>query len=447
MGLTRATRAAVVLLTLGLLGLGVGSFAGQEPAEEPPAPPRAAAPLSVAAGQQIGEVYCLRGHTDRILRVAFAPDGRRLLSCGMDTTIRLWDLQTGREVRRFVGHHDRVDCVSFSADGRRFLSASWDWTIRLWDVESGQVLREIRFRGNPGVHVSGVWWFPDGRRCLALATDHEALQIYDTETGTLLKDFGPHPGHIYAAALSPDGRRILEGSYDYVAPLRLWDVDSGRLVRAFKGHEDKVSAVAFSPDGRLAIANGTDRPVRLWDVNTGKVVRVFEGSLVSARGKAYASGANGVAYSPDGRRILTAGADHTVRLWNVNTGAEEVRFFGHTAGVDSVAISPDGRYAASGGQDTTVRVWRLPTPLGPPLPRRITAGPANARPEATPPPGEKEWRLAELHRRTGHPGSAYFYYELLLRRHPGSAHADQASEHLRALRRELEKAVDDKVTR
>jgi RNA polymerase sigma factor (sigma-70 family) len=435
MWLTKVTRAAaVVLLALGVLGLGTASLARPGPAGEPPSPPGPEAPLSVAGAEQVGEVYCLRGHTDRVLRVEFSPDGRRLLSCGMDATIRLWDLHTGRDIRRFQGHGDRVDCVSFSADGRRFLSASWDWTIRLWDVESGKELKRIRFRGEPGVHVSGVWWFPDGRRCLALATDHSALQVYDVRTGRLLKNFGQHPGHIYAAALSPDGGQVLEGSYDVVAPLRLWDVSSGGLVREFKGQACKTIGVAFSPDGRLALSTGTDNRVRLWDVTTGKVVRVFEG---------HANGANAVAYSPDGRRALSAGADHTVRLWDAATGAERVRFFGHLAGVDCVAFSADGRYAASGGQDKAVRVWRLPAPLGPPLKRRATAAEGSAWPEGGSPRGEREWRLAEFYGRTGHPGSAYFYYELLLRRHPESPYAQRASERLRALRRELEKAAGE----
>jgi hypothetical protein len=170
------------------------------------------------------------------------------------------------------------------------------------------------------VHVFGVWWLPDGRRCLALATDHHALQIYDAQTGTLLKDFGRHPGHICAAALCPEGGRVLEGSCDVVAPLRLWDVDSGKLIRELKGHAGKVLGVAFSPDVRSALSTGTDGLVRLWDVTTGQVVRVLEGHV---------NGANGVAYSPDGRRGLSAGADQTVRLWNVTTGVEQVRYFGY----------------------------------------------------------------------------------------------------------------------
>jgi RNA polymerase sigma factor (sigma-70 family) len=434
MWLTKVTQAALILLTLGLLGVGAGLFAAQEPSGEPPASAKSEAPLSVAGSQQIGEVHCLQGHTDRIERIEFSPDGRHLLSCGMDATIRLWDLHTGREVRRFEGHEDRVECVNFSADGRRFLSASWDWTIRLWDVESGKELRRIQFLGEPGVHVSGDWWLPDGRRCLALATDHHALQIYDVQTGKLLKDFGRHPGHIYSAALSPDGRQVLEGSYDYVAPLRLWDVDSGQLIREFKGHIGKIFGIAFSPDGRFALSTSTDNLVRLWDVNTGESVRVFEGHV---------NGAYGVAYSPDGRRALSAGADHTVRLWNTTTGAEQVRFFGHVAGVDCVAFSADGRYAASGGQDKTVRVWRLPAPIGPPIKRPTTTWEGNARLDGEAPQGDKEWRMAKFYRRTGHPASAYFFYELLLRRYPDSPNAKQASQSLRMLRRELEKTADE----
>jgi RNA polymerase sigma factor (sigma-70 family) len=432
MWLTKMARVAVVVLTLGLVGLGAGLFAGQEPAAEADSTPKEA-PVSVASAQQTGELRCLKGHTGRINRLEFSPDGRWLLTSGMDATIRLWDLQTGQEKRRFEGHGDRVDGINFSADGRRFLSASWDWTIRLWDVETAKELKRIQFQGAPGVHVSGVQWFPDGRRCLAWATDHHALQIYDVETGKLLKDFGRHPGHIYGVALSPDGSKVLEGSYDFAAPLRLWDVESGKLIREFKGRNDSVSFIAFSPDGRLALANSNGL-VRLWDVNTGEIVREFKGHV---------NGANGVAYSPDGWRVLSGGSDHTLRLWNATSGKEEVRFFGHLAPVDCVAFSADGRFAASGGQDRTVRVWRLPAPLGTPIKRPTTTPEGKAPKDAETPLGDKEWRLAESYRRKGNIGTAYFYYELLLRRYPDSPNAREAAETLRTLRRQLEKAADE----
>jgi RNA polymerase sigma factor (sigma-70 family) len=432
MWLTKIRLAVVLVLSIGLLGLGAGALALPAPSDQPELPP--AAPRSVAGGNQVGEVHCLVGHTAAVERVAFSPDGRLLLSCSLDATIRLWDVASGQKIRRFLGHADRVDCVSFHPDGKTFLSASWDGTIRLWDVATGKEIRRIRFQGEPGVHVSGVWWFPDGRHCLALATDHHSLQIYDVQTGRLLKDFGRHPGHIYAAALAPTGRYVVEGSYDASAPVRVWDVASGKLVQEFKKFRDRTHGVAVSPDGRLALTTGQAPALRLWDVQTGQLVRLLKG---------HATGASGVAFSPDGRRALSAGSDHTVRLWHVATGAEEVRFFGHLGGVACVAFAPDGRYAASGGDDKTVRIWRLPAPVGAPLKALHAYGQGRSAPDTEEEPGEKEWRLAEFYRRTGHAGSAYYYYERLVRRHRSSAHVQEAMDRMDVLRRQLEQALDD----
>jgi RNA polymerase sigma factor (sigma-70 family) len=334
--------AAVILVSVALTYHAAG---------EPPPAKEAEAPRPSKAEDKVGEVRCFEGHAGGITRVAFSPDGRLGASSSMSNTVRVWELATGKLVLVLEGHSDRVDCVTFSPDGKRLLSCSWDGTTRLWDAQTGKQLSSWDSQGNPGLHVSNVIFFKDGKQFLWNAADHEALQIWDADKGQKVKEFGEHPDHVVAVALSPDGKFALEGNWD--SKLRLWDIESGKELRQLEGHTGAVYCVAISPDGKQALSvSNMDKFVILWDLESGKELRRFEGHTESPL--------DFVAFSPDGRRALSVSCDKTMRLWDVATGKELHCFQGHTERVGCVAVSPDGRYALSGSEDRTVRLWRLP---------------------------------------------------------------------------------------
>jgi WD40 repeat protein len=132
--------------------------------------------------------------------------------------------------------------------------------------------------------------------------------------------------------------------------VQLHDVETGRVLWRLEGHKGPVTRVAFSPDGRLAFsASLSDSTVRVWDVKAGKQLRSLE---VPAAGC--------VAFSPDCRRVLAGGEGGAVVFWDLGSGKELRRYYGHKGLVSCVAFSPDGRLALSGGQDKTLRLWRLP---------------------------------------------------------------------------------------
>jgi WD40 repeat protein len=187
---------------------------------------------------------------------------------------------------------------------------------------------------------------------LLTALDHEPdlLKIVDV------------PDELQVAAFSPDGTRMVSSNgLDHT--LRLWNASTGEQIgHPLDGHTATVNGVAFSPDGNRIVSASFDNTVRLWDVASGKQIGQ---PLVG-----HTDWVTAVAFSPDGKRIASTGADYTVRLWDVASGKQIGQpLVGHTEWVGAVAFSPDGTRIASASSDTTVRLWDAVTlqPIGKPL--------------------------------------------------------------------------------
>ncbi len=244
------------------------------------------------------------GHTASVWCVAFSPDGSKLLSGSKDGTIRLWDVATGRELLRLEAHADLVSAVAFSPDGRRALSAGYDHEVHLWDLERGALLSGFTFTGTTYIHT--VAFAPDGKRAAVGAEAN--LYLIESATGKIERKLDGHSDWVTAAVFSADGKRIASASDDGAA--RLWDVATGKCLQMFKGHDTYVKSVALDSDGRLLLTGGTDATVRLWDTASGTLLRTFRKHREPIVTAVFVTG----------EQTLSSSRDAVVNSWSVPPG-------------------------------------------------------------------------------------------------------------------------------
>jgi hypothetical protein len=201
----------------------------------------------------------LKGHTSCVQSLVFSPDGKRLATASWDSTAKLWDAETGRELLTLNGHTGEVLSVAFSPDGKRLATASNDNTVKLWDAETGREIVTLRGRT---AWVVTVVFSPDGKR-LATASQENVAKLWDAETGRELLTLEGHSGDVLCAVFSPDGKRLVTASIDKTA--KLWDVETGRELLTLGWQTSGLQHVAFSPDLWRIAAASADATAIIWN--------------------------------------------------------------------------------------------------------------------------------------------------------------------------------------
>ncbi len=342
----------------------------------------------------------------RPLNMSFSPDGKKLAWMGENAkTFALWDIASGEPVLQFRSPAETVESVQFSPDGKRIgaayigdgPAATWfaeGGSIRLWDAETGKELRKLVA---PSDAVESFVFSPDGKR-LAAGTDYDGVvHLWDVETGTELSRTGEHQGLVCSVAFAPDGRTALTGCADRV--VRLWDADKGTVVRRIEvggdgnpglfgvdfSRDRKAAAVMwprggggvwdlaagsrrarldedaiafemhFAPDGKTVAARGMFDNIRFWDATTGKKIKTIDID---------SNNLGAFAFSPDGKWLMATHTDReTVRsnisIWDVALG-KEVRSWPATKRIYPTAFSPDGRMIVA-AEGREVDLWEVAT--------------------------------------------------------------------------------------
>lgn len=284
--------------------------------------------------------------------VSLSSNGRLAVTSDNDQpfNLRIWDLQSGHQLKTFAGHSKGVTFASFSPDDKQLLSASYDRTVRLWSVESGHVATFAGHRDEVYIAV----FSPDGQT-IASGDASGTVILWDTQKHVRIKSFVAQTGAVAALAFSPEGRTVASGGADGV--VKIWDAQDGTFIRQLKGNLDQVNSLAFSPDGKTLVSGSFDGMVRAWSLDNHSE----NGRLVGKHG----SKVWRIAFFPDGKEVIAGDDAGIIREWEIRSG-RLIRAWGSLEGqvgsANGVAVSTDGQFIVATGSGSLLRVWNAQDP-------------------------------------------------------------------------------------
>jgi WD40 repeat protein len=316
-------------------------------------------------------------HDFSVWSVNFSPDGKYVVSSG-DNTARVWDVTSGREIAR-MQHDVFAELAMFSPNSKYVVSGGCDQrkeksgdcmqgSARVWDAKTGVAVARM-------IHDSKIYaaaFSPDGKYVVSGGCDRRddsnqsclegAARVWDAKTGTEIARM-VHKGTVRVVAFSPNGKYVVSGSDDETA--RVWNATTGSEIsrmRHWAGpitdstvnlspNQGTVRAVAFSPDSKYVVSGGCDQRDAITTICTAAIVRVWEAATGHEIGHIeHADQVNAVAFSPDGRFVISGSWDGTARVWEAKTGLEIARTT-YKGAVLAVAFSPDGKSVITAGCD------------------------------------------------------------------------------------------------
>ncbi|MCL2742657.1 MAG: WD40 repeat domain-containing protein [Planctomycetaceae bacterium] len=315
----------------------------------------------------------LKGHTAWVSFAVYTPDGKKIITSSWDDTIRIWDAESGsanfgKELKKLGISHQSIQSDAFSPDRKRMVITHRN--AQILDTESGEKLLTLRVREAEGNSVSGAFFSPDGKKIVTEIWSSEDMltaRIWDAELGIELHRLAVPNFSVYRGTFSQDGKKIVMNIEDKTA--RIWDVKTGKELHKLSEQLGGINDAVFSPDSKKILTvsgpNGwADSIARIWDVESGKELKTLKG----AEGF--------IVFSPDGTKIVTGGTKHTAIIWDAesgkklytlqgnpdsraNVGLYMVSLVSYDPKVSSVTFSPDGKRVVTASNDGSVRIWIL----------------------------------------------------------------------------------------
>ncbi|KAI7882363.1 putative platelet-activating factor acetylhydrolase ib alpha subunit [Lichtheimia hyalospora FSU 10163] len=311
------------------------------------------------------EKHDLTGHRSPVTRVAFHPVYQILASASEDTTIKIWDYETGDFECTLKGHTKAVQDLAFDPKGNYLVSCSADLTIKVWDVNNDYKCIKTLYGHDHS--VSSVTFLPSGDKIVSASRD-KTIKVWEFASGYCTKTYTGHLEWVRSVVSSEDGRLLVTASNDQTA--RLWDTQTGESKVEFRGHEHVVECAIFAPinaypyiqemvgdeskskdpgaPGRYVITGSRDKTIKVWD-SSGQLLHTLGG---------HDNWVRGLVVHPSGKYLLSASDDKTLKIWDLKTGRCMKTLEAHDHFVTCISYCMISPVVATGSVDQTVKVWQ-----------------------------------------------------------------------------------------
>lgn len=354
----RTNRYLKLVFSFGLLMV-LGCQQKETPQPEPPdsnASQEKRSQVQRVENSQTPQKVMVLEHPNFVFDAIFSPDGKRVVTNCFGETVYVWDTATGQQTGKPIDVK-KADCLLFGADSDTLIVGNKDGKLWTFDLVTGQ--KKGALLKDPGP-VTSAALSSDAQRMIISGIG--STQVWDLKTGQPVSQKFSHLGPGTAVAFSPDGKSIAVGGL--LKKAFLWDLSPEELPEKSFDHKGNVTSVTFSPDGKLLLTTGDilnvsdsaakekDSTVHLWDVETGKSLGdafQHQDSILD------------LAFSPDGKSVITGSADQTAMIWDFATRRPVAGPLKHEGFVSAVAFSPDGKFVLTVCFDQTVRIWEVAT--------------------------------------------------------------------------------------
>jgi len=300
-------------------------------------------------------INTLTSHLSSINALAFAPDGKTLISASADKTIKLWNLENATLRCTLSGHLSLIETIALSLDGCILASGSWDHTIKIWHLPTEKLITTLTEHSG---WIKSVVISQDGKTLVSGSAD-QSIKVWDLESASVKATLKGHTDAVQALALSLNGQILASGGADQ--KINIWDVSSGKLKATFQGHTDTVNSLTFSPSSQIMISGSADKTIKIWNLSNGNLLNTLEkqGNREQGTGnreencfshsiggaKCFWGPLNGhsaavktIAINAQGNTLISGSADQTLKIWHPGSGKLLHTLCEHTAGVTAVAI-------------------------------------------------------------------------------------------------------------
>ncbi|KIK77809.1 hypothetical protein PAXRUDRAFT_165674 [Paxillus rubicundulus Ve08.2h10] len=295
------------------------------------------------------------GHEGMISGIAHIPGRNRFVTCSFDRTVRVWDVENGKQEGMSMEHEDEVYGLAVTRDGKQMISGGRDERMKVWDVETHELIKEW------GIQTGGIW-------CVALSPDDRLVASgggkgkimigemkragenkHSIETGLSVNSICFSPtGDKLAFTANKHGGRGRGGNYT----VQVYHVESGKLILGPINHKAWVNCVIWSLDASQLFSASSDRTIKCWNSKTAKPIgQPWTG---------HSDIVNFLSLSPDGRRLASTSPDGAIRFWDAHSGNSIEQPLQHKYSLLTVTFSPSGEFVASGGRDGEISIWRVP---------------------------------------------------------------------------------------